>query len=154
MDKIEMRTIRNISDEMLRLVEENKKLRARNLELEGMLAESERQLIDACERAGVTYFGTDAPDVLACEILSLRDGRGKSKSFHTMISVDSMLKCSKMDFDKVWKGVFHNDAGEMMTYQQVREVFLEHKRLGHKVFPCGDCNNFDWDSGCQGHEES
>ena len=72
-------------------------------------------------------------------------------SYHMSISIAGVLKYTKRQFNKEFTGVFRDDNGKVMTYEQVRDVLLEHQSQGHKVIPCGDCDNFDWQSGCHGH---
>jgi hypothetical protein len=44
------------------------------------------------------------------------------------------------------------DDGTRMTPLELKAAFLEHLAQGHLVIPVGECSNFDYTSGCKGHE--
>ena len=51
-----------------------------------------------------------------------------------------------------WVGVATDtDTGRVLTPQEFKEHLLDELAKGHKVVPCGPCDNFDYEHGCMGH---
>lgn len=50
-----------------------------------------------------------------------------------------------------WKGCCTAEDGHTMTPEEVRDHFFDELAKGRKVIPMGRCDNFDYESGCQGH---
>jgi hypothetical protein len=73
------------------------------------------------------------------------------KSFHLHVSIQGILSLTKEEFEQEYKGVFINADGSGCTYEEVRSCFEDHWKLGHRVYPMSDCDNFDWEKGCLGH---
>lgn len=69
-------------------------------------------------------------------------------AIHLCIDCEDALRHPK-DF----KGVIIVDGRTLMTVPEIKAFFREQLEFGHKVIPCGDCDNFDWETGCKGHEE-
>jgi hypothetical protein len=55
--------------------------------------------------------------------------------------------------DRQMKGVFLHDDGRTMTAREAKDVLMDEIAKGHKVIPCTPCDNFDYQTGCQGHAE-
>lgn len=54
---------------------------------------------------------------------------------------------------KSLKGCITLDDGRVLdTVKEVKQFLREEIKKGHEVLPCGDCNNFDYKTGCKGHE--
>ena len=66
--------------------------------------------------------------------------------FHTQIDCKGALNHPK-DFI----GVITVNGKVLMTVPQIKHFFECQLELGHEVIPCGDCDNFDWKTGCKGH---
>lgn len=45
-----------------------------------------------------------------------------------------------------------NASGRTMTNRELRSWLLQAKEDGKRVFPMGDCDNFDDQEGCRGHD--
>ena len=43
------------------------------------------------------------------------------------------------------------DGKTLTTAREVKDFFKGQIALGRKVIPCGDCDNFDYQTGCKGH---
>lgn len=43
------------------------------------------------------------------------------------------------------------DGKILKTAEEVREFLRGQLALGRKYLPCGDCDNFDYQTGCKGH---
>lgn len=50
------------------------------------------------------------------------------------------------------KGVFKDDKGNGMSDAAARDYLYECLSKGWKVIPFGECDNFDYQTGCKGHE--
>ena len=53
--------------------------------------------------------------------------------------------------DRNMKGVFRHDDGRPMTSREARSFLMDEIAKGHKVSPCGECDNFSYETGCGGH---
>lgn len=69
--------------------------------------------------------------------------------YHMSLCVRGALKWPKARLKKM----FLDDAGKSMTADQARNVLLDELSQGHEVIPMGKCDNFDFKTGCRGHEE-
>jgi hypothetical protein len=45
-----------------------------------------------------------------------------------------------------------DDDGRKLTHDEARDYLYECLGKGWKVIPFGDCDNFDYQTGCKGHE--
>jgi hypothetical protein len=50
------------------------------------------------------------------------------------------------------EGLFLHDDGRKMTAVEAKLELMEEIARGHKVIPCGPCDNFSYEKGCQGHD--
>ena len=44
------------------------------------------------------------------------------------------------------------DGKMLQTVEEVKQFFRSQLDLGRKILPVGDCDNFDYQRGCRGHE--
>jgi len=51
------------------------------------------------------------------------------------------------------KGVFIDENGRGLSDEEARDYLYDCLTKGWKVIPCGDCDNFDYQTGCKGHSE-
>lgn len=51
-----------------------------------------------------------------------------------------------------FEGLFKKDDGTLMTAREARAALLDELSKGHEVIPIGECDNFDYKTGCRGHE--
>ena len=49
------------------------------------------------------------------------------------------------------KGCITIDGRTLMTTEEVKEALRYQLALGRRVLPMGDCDNFDYQTGCNGH---
>lgn len=49
------------------------------------------------------------------------------------------------------RGCITTDGKTLKTAAEVREFLRGQLALGRKYLPCGDCDNFDYQTGCKGH---
>ena len=64
------------------------------------------------------------------------------RKFHMCLSVRGALKWPLKDLADLFEG---KSAGE------AQDFLMDELSKGHEVFPIGDCDNFDYKKGCQGH---
>jgi hypothetical protein len=48
-------------------------------------------------------------------------------------------------------GWIKKDDGSLFTYYEFRNYLMDELTKGHEVLPIGDCDNFDYKTGCMGH---
>lgn len=66
--------------------------------------------------------------------------------YHMCVDCAGGLKRAK-DF----KGCITVNGKVLNTVPEIKAFFQYHLNMGHRVIPCGDCDNFDWQTGCKGH---
>lgn len=55
---------------------------------------------------------------------------------------------------KDYKNVLLDDAGRPLSPEQCKQQFLDWLGEGKLKVPFGDCDNFDYQKGCQGHDHA
>lgn len=53
---------------------------------------------------------------------------------------------------RLLKGCITVDGRVLNTVKEIRAFLYEQKAMGRKVLPMGDCDNFDYQTGCLGHQ--
>jgi hypothetical protein len=70
------------------------------------------------------------------------------------VSVRGILAKNDSQLKRELGGCVRDHDGNLCrTALQIREVFFDELAKGHEVVPCGTCDNFDFKTGCKGHEE-
>jgi hypothetical protein len=64
------------------------------------------------------------------------------------MSIEGVLRNFKK---KSMKGLLTDENGNELTDREVREYLNEGLKKGWKKIPCGDCETFDYVTGCPGH---
>lgn len=54
--------------------------------------------------------------------------------------------------DRDYRGIFRYDDGKLMSGHEAKFELLRQLSLGRKVIPAVGCNNFDYETGCKGHQ--
>lgn len=49
--------------------------------------------------------------------------------------------------------MFKHEDGRSMTPEEARDQLYDELAKGHEVIPFGPCDNFDYKTGCRGHEK-
>lgn len=70
----------------------------------------------------------------------------KTRKIHFSLDIDGALKRPK-DF----VNCIQVDGKILGTTQEVRAFLVEQKAMGRRVLPMGDCDDFDYQTGCRGH---
>lgn len=52
--------------------------------------------------------------------------------------------------DSEWRNCV-TDKGRTLTPKEVQAAFLDELAKGRRVIPFGECDNFDYQTGCKGH---
>ncbi len=74
-----------------------------------------------------------------------------TRTLHMCLSVKGALtNWSKADMRRNASS-FTVDGKKLSTAEQVKNFLLDQLAEGHEVLPFGECDNFDWKTGCRGH---
>jgi hypothetical protein len=72
---------------------------------------------------------------------------------HFCISVRGMLKWDKSTTKRNMRDIKKDDGSRFKSVGEFKEYLLNELLKGHEVLPLGNCDNFDFKTGCLGHEE-
>ncbi len=53
--------------------------------------------------------------------------------------------------DREMRGVFKDDDGRVLSVREAKDFLMDEIAKGHRVIPIGDCDAFDFETGCPGH---
>jgi hypothetical protein len=67
---------------------------------------------------------------------------------HGCINVEGFLRNARWPRDF---RVFTHDDGRPMDEHDAMKELAAHRAAGHRVIPIGNCDNFDFQTGCRGH---
>lgn len=71
--------------------------------------------------------------------------------FHMCQSITGPLRnWNARDWKKATSYIKRDDGGKY-TGPELRAAFVAELAQGHEVVPIGDCDNFDFKTGCRGH---
>ena len=70
----------------------------------------------------------------------------KKTKWHMCVSCSGALKNPKR-----FRGCIEVDGKILLTEKEIKAFFQQEIAKGHRVIPCGDCDNFDYQIGCKGH---
>lgn len=65
---------------------------------------------------------------------------------HCCLDIEGAIRNAK-DF----KGCITVDSHTLTTVRKVKSFLREQLAIGRRVLPVGDCDNFDYQTGCKGH---
>ena len=72
-----------------------------------------------------------------------------TRNFHLCLDVRGALhNWTAREF----MGVFEDDNGKVLNVREAKEFLMDEIAKGHAVIPCAPCDNFNYQTGCQGHE--
>lgn len=69
------------------------------------------------------------------------------RRIHMSLDIDGGIKNARL-----LKGCITVDGRTLNTVKEIRAFLYEQKAMGRKVLPMGDCDNFDYQTGCLGHQ--
>lgn len=69
------------------------------------------------------------------------------RRIHMSLNIDGGIQNARL-----LKGCITVDGRVLNTVKEIRAFLYEQKAMGRKVLPMGDCDNFDYQTGCQGHQ--
>lgn len=72
-----------------------------------------------------------------------------ARSYHFALDVRGFLMRAKKS---EYKGMLKHEDGRPMTPDEAKNALLDELVKGHEFIPYGKCDNFDFKSGCLGHE--
>lgn len=70
--------------------------------------------------------------------------------YHMHMSIRGYLRATKSELNRMARSMTTSD-GKRMTGDSVREWLMDELAQGHEAYPMGECDNFDWKTGCKGH---
>jgi hypothetical protein len=77
--------------------------------------------------------------------------RQLSGRYHMGLCVRGALKnWTKRDYRNAMKWMTQ-DGSRFLSPEGVKEALLDELSQGHEFIPYGECDNWDWKSGCLGH---
>jgi hypothetical protein len=63
-----------------------------------------------------------------------------------------MLARNKRELKGITTWMLKSD-GTRYTVDELRDALMDELSKGHEKIPTGDCDNFDYKTGCRGHEK-
>ena len=70
----------------------------------------------------------------------------RKKLIHCCLSIEGGIANAKE-----LRGCITVDGKRLDTVQEARAFLRDQLALGRRVLPMGDCDNFDYQTGCKGH---
>lgn len=67
---------------------------------------------------------------------------------HCCLDIEGGIKHAK---DLI--GCITVDGRTLTSTDEIKAFLRQQLEMGRRVLPCGDCNNFDYQTGCLGHKE-
>lgn len=71
----------------------------------------------------------------------------KHTIMHCCLDIEGGIKNAKSLI-----GCITVDGHILMDVREIKAFLREQLEMGRRVLPCGDCDNFDYQTGCQGHQ--
>ena len=68
---------------------------------------------------------------------------------HPCLDIELFIKNTKSDDEISW---IKSNEGNTLTNRQVIALLMMHQDKGHKFHPVDECDNFDYQTGCRGHD--
>lgn len=73
-------------------------------------------------------------------------------SYHFCQDIEGAIRNWK--FPRDYRKVFKKDDGTFATPDEARDFLFEQLRDGKRVLPIGNCEGFDFVTGCPGHPQT
>lgn len=70
-------------------------------------------------------------------------------TYHIHVSIRGVLRLNTKNFEKQYGGVLSESDGTPVTIQTLKNELS----IGHEIIPAAGCDNFDWKTGCRGHDD-
>ena len=67
-------------------------------------------------------------------------------SYHCCLDISGGIKNARM-----WRNCITVDGKMLRTEKEIKAFLREQLSMGRRVLPMGDCDNFDYQTGCKGH---
>jgi len=74
------------------------------------------------------------------------------RTIHMCISVRGLLSRTDSELKKIMKSCTKDDGTNWSSVHEFRNDLFDLIASGKEVMPMGECDNFDYKKGCQGHE--
>lgn len=66
--------------------------------------------------------------------------------YHCCLDISGGIKNARM-----WRSCITVDGKLLQTEKEIKAFLREQQAMGRRVLPIGDCDNFDYQTGCKGH---
>lgn len=73
-----------------------------------------------------------------------------SKTYHIHLEVRTFLMKDSDEFQEHIQ-LFSGENGQPVSVIEAKNFLFDELSKGREVIPIGECSNFDWKTGCQGH---
>lgn len=73
-------------------------------------------------------------------------------TYHLCSSVRGMLNWPNSEAKRSLKWITKSDGTRFGSVQELRNMLMDELAAGHEVIKTGECDNHDWKTGCQGHD--
>jgi hypothetical protein len=91
--------------------------------------------------------------VLGVPAVHERKGCSEMSIRHIRISVRGALSRTPRQLQQNWSGAITDDAGKVLqSGAEIQSFFMDQLALGREFIPMGQCDGFDFKTGCPGHE--
>ena len=77
-----------------------------------------------------------------------------SKTIHMCVSVRGMLNWPTSELRRGMKWITDGEGKPYATIHDLRNALMDELAKGHEVLPTGECEGFDYKTGCPGHDSS
>lgn len=74
-----------------------------------------------------------------------------AKIRHMCMDMRGFLRHTK--YPSGFRGLFKDNDGKQMSPEMAREALFDALAKGWRLLPCGDCEGFDYQTGCPGHKQ-
>ena len=68
--------------------------------------------------------------------------------YHHCLNIERGLMCAGL-----LKGAIQTNGETLVTKRQIIKFLKSQRKIGRKVLPICECNNFDYQKGCLGHDD-
>ena len=74
------------------------------------------------------------------------------RSYHMSQDIRGAIEnWKKREWVNALTWITKSDGTRFASVEELKDAFWSEIAQGHEVIPYGDCDNFDWKKGCQGH---
>ena len=72
-------------------------------------------------------------------------------TYHMCLDIRGFLK--NHTANRYYENMFRHDDGRLMTASEAKDRLLDELAKGKSKIPLGDCEGFNYETGCPGHQD-